>query len=166
MPEERNGSAKRFSAEIVHILEQGRWYEGRTLPFSLPHELQSELFPAAERILREFGGLHVGRAGSGIDMARSDIEFDPYAAAHLVPELREHGLKLQQRLFPLAQFCNAHFYVIIDGRGRIYMLNDELLRLAPSFDQALEFLLLGKKLTETQLDEIWESSDEKGKRQG
>jgi hypothetical protein len=128
---------------VIEILAKAGWYPGRSMPTSpfIPDGFVP--FQEAEAVLREFGGLHLGECGAGVDFARSDVEINPRLADHLQAELVEHEQSLGARLFPLGEVCRGHGYLVIDELGRTYLLNDELSPLAPSFPQALESLLLG-----------------------
>jgi hypothetical protein len=130
---------------VTEILTKAGWYPGRSVPTSplIPDGFVP--FQEAEAVMREFGGLHLGECGAGVDFARSDVEVDPRLAAHLKAELVEHEQTLGARLFPLGEVCRGHGYLVIDELGRTYLLNDELSPLAPSFIQALASLLLGAR---------------------
>ena len=134
------------SPRVTEILAKAGWYPGRSVPISpfIPDGFVP--FREAETVLREFGGLHLGDCGAGVDFARSDVEIDPRLADHLKAELAEHEQPLGARLLPLGEVHRGHGYLVIDERGRTYLLFDELSPLAPSFSQALESLLLGVRI--------------------
>ncbi|HSI85850.1 MAG: SUKH-3 domain-containing protein [Candidatus Methylacidiphilales bacterium] len=76
-------------------------------------------FTAAEKVLREFAGLHIGRCDTGIECATSDFEIDPVdtVGENLKPDKRApNGL----RVYPLGIFCNSHGLLYIDEEGVVY----------------------------------------------
>jgi SUKH-3 immunity protein len=131
------------SPRVAELLTKAGWYPGRSVPTSpfIPDGFVS--FRAAETVLREFGGLHFGECGAGVDFAGSDVEIDPRLADHLKAELAEHEQPLGARLLPLGEVHRGYGDLVIDERGRTYLLFDGLSPLASSFSQALESLLLG-----------------------
>jgi hypothetical protein len=135
--------ASGFSPSVLELLRKAGWFEGREVPISLPVELQP--FATARRVLIEFGGLHIGYCGAGVDCATSDVEIDPTLAMHVLPELRAYERSINRRLFPLGEVHLGHGFLIIDELGRTYLLSDELSPLAPMFAECLELLLLGLK---------------------
>ncbi|HEV3415621.1 MAG TPA: SUKH-3 domain-containing protein [Pirellulales bacterium] len=133
------------SQRVLELLHLAGWFDGREVsvdPFIVPG---LTAFAEAQRVLSEFGGIHVGECGSGINRATSDIEFDPKLGAHLARELRESEAALHTKLFPLGEVHRGHGYLIIDEHGRTYVLTDELSCLADTFSQSLEMLLRGIK---------------------
>lgn len=135
-----------LSTAVTAILERAGWHEGRDVPLPLLAPGGPTLFPVAEAVLREFGGLRFGHCGAGVDFATSDVVIDPGLAVHLKAELDGYGRPLGTRLFPLGEVHRGHGYLVIDEQGRAYLLSDELSPLAASFSQALESLLLGVRV--------------------
>jgi hypothetical protein len=137
--------AEQFSKPVLDILQKGGWYEGRevSLPLSSPPEFA--LFPKASQVLHEFGGLHFGECGPGVDCATSDVQIEPRLAAHLLPELRQFAQSRGMNCFPLGEVHRGHGFLIIDENGKTYLLSDELMPYANSFSDSLEMLLLGKQ---------------------
>jgi hypothetical protein len=147
----------RFSPKVSELLKESGWVDGEniSIELSIPQELENDLFPAAQRILNEFYGLHIGDCGVGVNAATSDVVINPHLVSHVIQELRELGAKQNQRFFPLGEFHNHHWTLVVDDRGRIYLFNDELVRYAPSFERSLELLLLGKRPIESELESAW-----------
>ena len=138
---EPNDMSQRFSPSVLQKLNAAGWYEGRSV--EVPEGLAPAPFPAAYVVLREFGGLHVGEVGPGLECATSDVHIDPTIAAHLSPELIEYGQRMDTQLFVLGEFHRSHGYLVIDIDGKTYLLNDSLIPFADSFPESLEKLLLG-----------------------
>lgn len=124
------------------MLKHAGWNEHRSIPLPpLPEEYT--LFEAAERVLKEFGGLHPGEVGPGENFARSDVKYDPSAACGLSAVT---GLTAPNgmRIFPLGEFHRGHACLFIDEAGNVYTYFDELAPLADSHDEGLSKLLLGR----------------------
>ncbi len=125
------------------MLREAGWFEGRDVFSQLTFPPDFERLSAADNVLREFGGLKVGQCGRGIDCARSDFEIDPLLGSHLGVELAAVSKKIGLRLYPLGGCGHAELFM--DERGGVYMWFGEFKKLADSFDDAVERLLLGKR---------------------
>jgi SUKH-3 immunity protein len=137
--------SERFSQRVLDILRAAGWFEGRNARGIDAAGSDQTLFPKAKESLMEFGGLHIGTCGPGMELATSDVEIDPKLTAHLTPELTEFEKKVGTRLYALGEVHRGHGYLVIDQEGRIYLLSDELTPYTTTLSQALECLLLGKK---------------------
>ena len=135
--------SERFSKQVLQLLKEAGWFEGRNIVISEDAQVNLQPFAAAVSVLSEFGGLHIGHCGAGIECATSDVEIDPALTTHLSPDLREYERTWNTKLFALGDFQHSHGYLIIDSDGKAYLMNDTLDYFAVSFDQALEKLLLG-----------------------
>lgn len=154
-------------SSIVKILRDAGWHENRNLNPALSIPSQFTPFPRALEVLAEFGGLRFGSCGAGIECATSDVYFEPNKARHLVSQLRSFEGILLTRLAPLGELDGGHAYLIIDEEGRMYVLSAmslDLLPLASTFSEGLEFLLLGKRLSREQIEAIWPESTVAGAR--
>lgn len=152
---ESNSSQERFPPLVLMILIESGWFAGRDVFRSLSLPAQFVLFPKAEEVLREFGGLRFGKCGAGIDSSTGDIEIVPGLAVHLQEELKEYERSLKTRLYPLGEAYRGDVYLVIDERGRTYLLFDELAPFAPSFSRTLEMLLLGKNAEPGEVEAAW-----------
>lgn len=132
----------RFPATVLERLARAGWAPGRSVP--LPKDLPADfpLFPAAEAVLREFGGLHIGSVEPGQECATSDLSVSPASAAG---SSAHTGLATStgSRLYPLGEFHHGHALLLMDEDGAIYTYFDELEPYAASFEQALGQLVLG-----------------------
>ncbi|MET7755144.1 SUKH-3 domain-containing protein [Streptomyces sp. NPDC005389] len=82
----------------------------------------AELFPAAERAVREFHGLHVHpAAGGGVEVAAIGSVVDPREARLDVPSLNRLADSLGVRLFPLGR-TDTDAPLAVDAHGRLLML--------------------------------------------
>ena len=137
--------ADRFSQTVLTFLRRAGWQEGRKVSQFLISIPGLSLFAKAQEVLTEFGGLHIGEYGPGLECAASDVNLDPHLAIHLGPELRNHESSNGLRLFPLGEVHRGHGYLIIDENDHLYLLSDELTPYSNSFVDGLEALLLGKR---------------------
>jgi hypothetical protein len=128
---------------VLTHLQDGGWYRGRNVYHDITPLPGLVLFEKAANVLSEFKGLHLGSCGPGVDFARSDINFNPNAAEHIITDLLNSEKIIGDKLYPLGEAHNGHLYVIIDQSGRIYIMNDQMDYFAPSFPCALEKLLCG-----------------------
>jgi hypothetical protein len=145
-----------FSPAVVDLLRRAGWQEGRIVANALLAPGQFALFPRAQEVLAEFGGLHVGECGSGIDCATSDVQIDPRLCVHLAAELKSLEEALKTRLYPLGEVHRGHGYLILDELGRTYLLSDELEPFTATFARCLELLLLGKKASQEEIQRAWQ----------
>jgi hypothetical protein len=148
----------RFTLPVVDLLRSAGWYEGRTVSDTLELPPEFSLFSQAQVVFAEFGGLHMGQAGIGIDCAKCDVEIDPCLGSHLAPHLKRHEQSLKTKLYPLGEVVGGHAYLVIDEQGRTYLyhLGGELAPKAPTFARGLELLLLGKKASQQEIESAWQ----------
>jgi hypothetical protein len=134
----------RFAPQVVEMLKESGWFEGRNTEGSLCLPEGFEMFPAASRVLVEFGGLKGGQVGAGITMAASDFELRPELAQGESDRFHEFEKKLGVRLYPLGEAHRGHYFLAIDENGRIYLAMDEIIVLGENFEAGVENLILGK----------------------
>jgi hypothetical protein len=146
----------RFTEAVSEILRSGGWFEGRSVRVvatSMPPDFA--MFSQARAVLAEFGGLHFGQSGRGINCATNDVDITTRATNHVVSDLKKYTEILRVRLYPIGHVQLEHWFLVIDEIGRVYILNDRLFRLAPTFDRALELLLLGKRPDLVEIAATW-----------
>ena len=142
---------------VLSILRDAGWYEGRNIPVPDSSELQS--FPEAQSILSEFGDLLIGKNGAGLECATCSIELDTDLIDYLMPMANALGKALGCRLLlPLGDLADGDGELVIDEKGRMYLLSDELVPFAPNFAKALEMLLLGKNANAEEIQTAWEGN--------
>ena len=104
------------------------------------------MHPAAEAALREYGALHVGEVGPGLEAARSDIAFDPLLAEGEEDCLLEAFPEVRGRaLFPLGEVHRGHGFLAIAEDGEVFLVMEEVFARWPTLTVAVEALLLGLK---------------------
>ncbi|HWB59961.1 MAG TPA: SUKH-3 domain-containing protein [Chthoniobacteraceae bacterium] len=139
----------RFSPAIIELLRKAGWHENRSVLATLRFADGFERLQAVDRVLDEFGGLHIAECGRGIDWAANDVQIDPWVCDCGREELDHFSQKMKIKLHPLGDFCNGHGSLIMDECGAVYAFSNVdftpfLPKLAESFDDALDRLLLGK----------------------
>ena len=129
------------------------WFPGRRAWFTWFAGLKAlASFPLGTSLIREFGGLRVGRSGPGLERVASDVVFyrQPSAAhPYAVAELESPG----DDLFPLGEAQHGHMEIFIDARGRLWVdsiPDGELLVAGNTFEDGMERLLLGRLWPEKQ----------------
>lgn len=137
--------AQRFSKQVEAILLRGGWFEGRTYALRNYNAFPSKPFPAARRVLGEFGGLQFGESGAGIDFATCDFDMRPVWGDRRFKGWRKEESSIGRRLYKLGMVSRLNAYLLIDDAGAVYSLMDDLILIAPSFEEALESLLLGRR---------------------
>jgi hypothetical protein len=131
----------RFSPIVTKLLLNAGWTEGRVVPLAALHD-DFTLHPAAETVLREFGGLHINHHDGSSESAPMNMDLLPNWAGgpdQVVGVATADG----SALYPLGSAGNEHCDLYIDTAGRVYLCFDGLDFYAPSFDDALEVILLG-----------------------
>ncbi|WP_369408717.1 SUKH-3 domain-containing protein [Herbidospora mongoliensis] len=131
---------------MEHILRRAGWQPGRHVDTSTwRHLLESDGFvmhDAAERFLREFGGLSVGHGGAGISRAREPFEFDPLLGMGEDDRFSEWGEAVGKSIFPIGELDRGRFFLGIDEVGMIYLVADSLARFGVG-RVGIECLVLG-----------------------
>ncbi len=146
----------RFSQPVVAILERAGWHPDRIV--AIAPSVRSLLFPAAERVVAEFSGLHVGKSGPGLECGTCDVNFQLELVIDLLPALEKTAKAVGTHFFPLAEIYCALGNLVIDAEGRTYEWSDELSPLAPTFEKGLEALLLGTNCPTSELKTAWGDS--------
>ncbi|WP_372410010.1 SUKH-3 domain-containing protein [Streptomyces luteireticuli] len=88
-----------------------------------PHGEQAwELFPAAERALREFHGLTIAPVAPGTDVAATGCAIDPTAARFAPRTAGSFARAIGQRLFPFGR-TEADTLLFLDEKGRLFAVD-------------------------------------------
>ena len=133
----------RFSNDIVHILEKSGWFPERNVENLLKLPDDFVIFPAALKVLKEFGLLHFGERGPGIECARTSINCDPMLADGESELFREYSEQLHRKLYPIGEAHDGYYFLAIDESGTIFLLMDDLRFVHTHFEGAVENLLTG-----------------------
>ncbi|MDX3850283.1 SUKH-3 domain-containing protein [Streptomyces sp. AK02-01A] len=81
-----------------------------------------QLFPAAEKSLREFHGLRIGPVGPGRDVASTGCVVDPTEARHAQRSFAALGETIGTRLFPFGR-TDADGLLAVDEEGRLFAVD-------------------------------------------
>jgi hypothetical protein len=129
----------RFPDAVERLLREAGWGSPRGhVHLDMPRGY--DLFPAAERVLLEFGGIKVGTYGKGLECCTNDVEISPIVGERVPVSNVYNRLKL----FPLGWYDHCNVYIFIDEKGQIHTYFDGLFEyFAPDFDKAITKLLLG-----------------------
>lgn len=127
---------------IQPLFAAAGWYSGRRVaaPLKVPAD-----HPAAA-ILTEFGGLNVGRVGTGQECATSDVSFGRELSGH--SQVDVWSRLLGSSLIGVAETHHAHGELYVDARGRHFnlsLIHDAFSFEGSSFGDAMERLLLGRR---------------------
>jgi len=120
------------------------WQPGRRV--SVDSQV-SHLHPAYD-VLKELGGLHVGRSGlNGFECARSDVEFC-FCNVDQDDLLLTWNTLLRTQLIGVAEVHNRHGWLLVDEAGRCFgasQIHDAFYFEGQTFGEAVERVLLGFK---------------------
>ena len=142
----------RFSPAVRDALAAAGWSPGRRVPDDQLREWAGRLdgftmSEAAERVLREFGGLSVDGHGPGLEVAREPFDIDPLVAIGEGEHFRHLTDEYGVELFPLGEAAQHFYFLAIDPQGRTYLAMEDVSLLGATFDEALEALVLGRLAT-------------------
>lgn len=137
---------QRFSPAVEALLREAGWTQGRQVSLQPWLSRAMKLFPEAQRVLTEFGGLKIGRYGEGIEVAKTDVDLRPNWTDPNFAGYPQFEAKLGQRLYTLGRVAQGNGYLLIDESGRIFHLLNDLMYAGPTFESALEAFLLGRRV--------------------
>jgi len=140
----------RFSVHVENILTEAGWYPGRQMAdlvaswkVTLMASDGFQMFPTAERVLLEFGGLSVTQQEPGEMCSVEPFTLDPTLAVYEGDRFHELSSSANTRLYPLGEASNFHQFLAIGENDFIYLLMNDLNLLGKNIDEALERLLRG-----------------------
>ena len=107
-----------------------------------------EMFPSAEKVLVEFGGLKIGEQGPGETCSREPFEIDPALAGYEGDMFRDFSALVNTKLYPLGEVAQGLGYWAIGENDHIYLLIHNIQLLGKNIDEALENLIIGRKARE------------------
>ena len=140
---------ERFSNKVELTLRDAGWFQGRNVPDQVEEwtrELSSdgfEIFPEAERVLSEFGGLNVHQDAPGVNCAREPFRVAPTLAAGESDRFGEFAEYLKTTLYPLGEASGGHYFLAIGKNGQVFLLMQDIRLLGQNIEEALEKLILG-----------------------
>ena len=133
---------KRFPFHVEVILEAAGWTGGPQDKMPVPLCEDYPLFPAAEKVLLEFGGLKIGMdAEDGAMLADDYLDISPKRACeHYFYFERNRSARTQEgyRYYPLGYLFDELAFLLIDEKGVTYYKSDYKMDiLGKTFDEAL-----------------------------
>lgn len=136
-----------WSSKVRKVLQASGWTPGRKVDTGrwrvMFERTGLSMHDAAERFLREFGGLTVNISGPGVSCAREPFELDPALAWDSEEDrFLEWGESIGRRLFPLGELDHGRFFLAIDEVSEIYLVETWIASFGP-MPRALENLILG-----------------------
>lgn len=148
----------RFPAPVDAALRAAGWQPGRwdikqaeiwadTLRgHTSPAGHRHAVFPAAVEAWAEFGGLRLGPAGTGRQVAPAQLHLDPLHGLHLARTLGDLGRALGTELSPLGEETESRALLAIDTEGRVYTLDHTGdWYVGPEIDTSLAALIAGRE---------------------
>lgn len=150
-------NTSRFSQQTEQALRAAGWFPNRALSdeelakwYVVPWEDElghSYIFPAALKVLREFGNLKIESIDNEQGIPLESVIFDPLQM-ELPPALGTvflYGWYLEDIFFPIGsyfQLGNVADSLAINTRGQIFMLSEHAGFVAENIDVALEQFVL------------------------
>src|SRR5215204_604308 len=118
----------RFTNQTEKTLRRAGWYPGRQVPNVVASWKDNamlsefEMFPSAEKVLVEFGGLKIGKQGPGETCSREPFEIDPALAGYEGDMFRDFSALVNTKLYPLGEVAQGLGYWAIGENDHIYLL--------------------------------------------
>ena len=153
---------RRFPDDVRHVLSAAGWRSDRNVGAWVSSwlndvygatpglERRLPIFPAARRLLDEFGGLTF-RQGKlpGVPTGGFEVQFWPTDGRVLAELFAEFGADLGQPVFPLAWYADGPSDIVAAADGRVFLLHEAgefLVGATP--DEAVTRLVRGEPFAE------------------
>lgn len=140
-----------MAPEVVGALGAAGWVPGRRVDVEPWRRMFAgsglDMHPAAEAFLAESGGLRVDVSGPGITVASTPFDLDPAPCQGEEGRFLGWRERTGRRLHPLGELDHGRFFLGIDERTEIYLVETWVAAFGP-VDRALEALVLGIRPTE------------------
>jgi hypothetical protein len=143
----------RFDNVVQKTLQQAGWFPRREISAQVSAWAESlrqsdslEIFPEAERILREFGGLTIGAQGPGVTCAKGLALFDPLSAQGEGERLSVYAEAASTKLYPLGEeLGQSGWWFVVGEDRRVYSFGDcdFMIVVGDFFEEALRNLIYG-----------------------
>ena len=125
-------SLEQSAASAVDVLRKAGWFEGRDVGDRLVEwrkRLRLDGFEpsrAAERALREFGGIQVDQRGPGVNLARQSFVIDPLLGLGERDRFEHFEAVLGLPLYPFGECENGATFLAIAADGRVFALAEQI----------------------------------------
>lgn len=146
----RRAGEPRFAAHVHLALIQAGWHEGRRVP-AMVAEWERRLAEfgamsaAANAALTEFGGLRFDLDGPGMDKARESFRLDPTLVEGECDRLGAFA-SVVGSLYPLGDFAHGAYFIAMAQDGQVFVLEQDIQRVGGDIVDALDRLLLGRRM--------------------
>ncbi len=141
-----------WSEETERRMRKAGWYPGRDVSElvekwkrKLSRPGRFYMFAAAERALREFGGIRVEVEGPGLECARSGFRINPMLAGWELDRFSAYEERIGVRIFPLGLAVGGSCFLTIGEDGRVFLSVEDVWPLGDSLADALDALIVGRK---------------------
>jgi len=139
----------RFSRQVEDVLLRAGWSPTRRADISKWVRLLTQIghfriFPSAEIVLSEFGGINVYQHDAGIECARESFEINPLVAQGCESEFRRAEAVVTDKLFPLGEVVGGQAFLAIGESGSVYYFMETIGLVGHSFDEAVTRLIEGR----------------------
>lgn len=140
---------KRLDDFVENVLRQSGWFSGRQVDSSVSEwksQLKAtdnlEMFPKAEEVLLEFGGIKVERKK---DFSKQSFEINPSLAVYEGDRFEEYASLLKVKIYPLGEGFSGHCFLGVVEDGRIVWIMDAgIFLMGDNFGEALTKMILGQ----------------------
>lgn len=129
---------KRFVKFVETILVEAGWFYGRSIKplvsvwnIKLKSVNNMELFPIAEIILNEFGGIKVIKK-EGHSM--QSFEIDPTLALGEDDRFMNYSKLLNTKLYPLGEALGGYYFLAVAENGQVFWLMDDIYIIGNNFN--------------------------------
>jgi len=136
---------ERFSLTTLEMLREAGWFPGRDVSADIQQPAGFTLFPAALNALKEFGLLHIGRRGPGVEFVRTPVIIDPMLGLGEDERFIDLSEIIHTKLYPLGETEDRHGFLAIDEYSRVFLIMGDLCFVGNTVDEGLENLLNGLK---------------------
>ncbi|NPC48128.1 hypothetical protein D7X99_13865 [Corallococcus sp. AB032C] len=103
-----------------------------------------EIFPAAERVLSEFGGLDIKQGGPGITARRQSFVLDPIVGIRDRDFLRRYEKFLGVELYPIGRTFEDDMLLVVASDGRVFGVTEGVYLIGIGIVDAMDALLVGR----------------------
>jgi SUKH-3 immunity protein len=141
----------RFNEFVEGALKRAGWSPNRRITGPLQDwetTLEASdgfrLFPAARKVLSEFGGLKIEQWNPGRTKVHSVIDLRPTLAEGESDRFQAYSDILGVELYPLGEVDGGHGFLAIATDEKTYTLMDEIWFEGATFDDALNKLVQGR----------------------
>lgn len=121
-----------YSGTVDALLRECGWYPRRSVNIEeCVNSLESEgffyHFPA-KVFLAEFHGVALGVRGSGVNIAKCPVNFDPMLCSGESDRFNGWAGEIDSVLSPLGEYNEGEAFLAMDERSLVYVVDNELSR--------------------------------------